>query len=195
MNSAPTGSEHTAGRLVVICGCMFAGKTTRLIELLRTAAAAGRRVLAVKHADDTRYDPTRLATHDGRSFAARPLRDAGEILTLAANCDVVGVDEAHFFGRGLTAVCVELVRLGRDVVVVGLEHDAWGRPFPPLPDLVARAADVEVCTAPCTVCGRPARFTQRMVPVTSLTMVGGPGEYEPRCERCFVSLPPPAPDY
>ena len=63
MNSAPTGSEHTAGRLVVICGCMFAGKTTRLIELLRTAAAAGRRVLAVKHADDTRYDPTRLATH------------------------------------------------------------------------------------------------------------------------------------
>jgi thymidine kinase len=174
---------------------MFSGKTGRLIELLESERAAGRRVVACKHQLDARYDATRLATHDGRSFTAVAAGDAGQVLARAGDADVVGIDEAQFFGRALVAVCQTLTRDGKMVIVAGIDHDTWGQPFPPLPELKALADEVEQKHAPCAVCGQPAEFHQRMVPVVGGDLVGGPNEFEPRCRGHFTPLPPPAPAY
>jgi thymidine kinase len=187
--------QHSPGRIEVICGCMFVGKTARLIERLDEARAAGRRVIAFKHAYDDRYDPGYLATHDDKRFPAITVPDAAQILAQYAGAEVVGIDEAQFFGRDLVDVCRAIMARGQHVLVVGIDHDAWGRPFPPLPQLKDMADDVELRHTPCTVCGRPARYSQRMVPVTDERMVGGPEAYEPRCAACFRPLPPPAPEY
>lgn len=182
--------------LTVLCGCMFAGKTTRLIERLSAAHEAGRLVLAVKHAVDTRYHSTALMTHDQRGYPATAVDQAEKLLDLADDYDVIGLDEAHFFGRNLAPVVRELLRAQqRHVIVVGLHHDAWGQDFPPLPELRAMADEEEVCTAPCTVCQAPAEYTQRMVPIGDPTMVGGVGEYEPRCATHFEPLAAPRPAY
>jgi thymidine kinase len=192
----PADACHDSpGRLVLICGGMFAGKTARLIERLAAAQAAGRRVVACKHELDRRYDPTLLTTHDGRQFPAVAIASAAHVLREAAHAEVLGIDEAQFFGRTLVRVCWEFRAVGCTVLVAGIDHDAWGQPFPPLPQLAKLADEVERLEAPCTVCGRPAPFSQRMVPVVAGQMVGGPGEYEPRCAAHFQPLPPPAPVY
>jgi len=188
----PPDQHHTArGTIAVIHGCMFAGKTARLIERLSAARASGRR----KHVLDNRYDPARLMTHDGHMFAAIAVAGAVDVEHRARGADVVGIDEAQFFGRGLIRVCRRLTDRGANVIVAGIDHDAWGQPFPPLPALADSCDDVEHLYAPCRICGQPAVFSQRMVPVVDGRMVGGPGEYEPRCGRCFVPLPGPAPTY
>jgi len=174
---------------------MFSGKTARLIERLETAVAAGRRVVACKHRLDRRYDPNRLITHDGRSFPAFSVGESTEIVPYAAGADVAGLDEAQFFGRPLIAVCQSLVAAGKTVVAAGIDHDTWGQPFPPLPQLKALADEVEQRHAPCAVCGEPAEFHQRMVPMVAGQLVGGPHEYQPRCAAHFTPLPPPAPIY
>ncbi len=183
------------GQVVVICGCMFAGKTARLIERLDAARRAGRRVVACKHRLDARYDCDRLVTHDGRDFPALAVADAAEILTHVSDAETVGIDEAQFFGRRLADFCVAMAQSGKHVVVAGIDHDTWGQPFPPLPQLKAVADLVEQRYAPCGVCGRPAEFHQRMVPVIDGQLVGGPHEYQPRCAEHFTPLPPPAPTY
>ena len=181
--------------MIVICGCMFSGKTGRLIELLEAERERGRRVVACKHQLDARYDATRLATHDGRSLTAVAAADATQVLVRAAGADVVGIDEAQFFGRPLVAVCQTLARAGKTVIVAGIDHDTWGQPFPPLPELKALADEVEQRYAPCADCGAPAEFHQRMVPVIGGNLVGGPNEFAPRCAAHFTPLPPPAPVY
>ena len=188
-------TTQQSGRLIVICGCMFSGKTARLIDRLSAARRAERRVVACKHQLDNRYDPLRLITHDWRSFNATPVSSASEILACSTGFEVIGIDEAQFFGRDLTLVCQMLAAGRRTVIVAGIDHDAWGQPFPPLPELKAAADEVELLHVPCTICGQPARLSQRMVPVTDETMVGGLGEYEPRCQTCFEPLPTPAPEY
>jgi len=181
--------DPARGRIEIICGCMFAGKTLELIERLAAARDAGQRILAIKHALDTRYDPGALATHDGRTLPAIAVDDAGAILLLATDADVVGIDEAQFFRKSLVPVVRELAGRGKRVIVAGIDNDAWGRPFPPLPQLMPLADEVTVRTQPCTVCGRPARYSQRMTPVLDEFMVGGLSDYEPRCEKCFEPLP------
>jgi thymidine kinase len=176
---------------------MFAGKTTRLIERLEDARTAGQRVTAFKHLSDSRYDPRQLATHDGRTFPAVAVVDAAALANAvrATGVEVVGIDEAQFFGRALGDVCRRLVAEGRAVIAAGIHHDAWGQDFPPLPALAEVADEVETRCMPCGLCGAPAEYTQRMVPFTGATMIGGLGEYEPRCRTCFVPLPGPAPVY
>ncbi len=169
---------------------MFSGKTARLIERLAAASSRGLRTTAFKHVLDTRYDSCHLATHDGRRHEAVAVGDAGEIVQRSAACDVIGIDEAQFFGVALIAVCTTLRDGGQQVIVAGIDHDAWGHPFTPLPELKELADAVEVLHVPCRVCGRPARYSQRMVPVRDANMVGGPAEYEPRCAVCFQPLPP-----
>lgn len=189
------GGKEQCGKLIVICGCMFAGKTKRLIQRLEAAARRGRSVIACKHRLDARYDPARLRTHDGLEFDAVPVADASEVAARVGSAEVIGIDEAQFFGRGLADVCRELKSAGRMVIVAGIDHDAWGQDFPPLPQLKERADEVELLHVPCTVCDEPARFSQRVVPVTGADMVGGPNEYQPRCAAHFKPLPGPAPVY
>ncbi len=184
-----------AGRLEVICGCMFAGKTARLIALLEAALLRGFRVRAFRHAIDTRYEPGQLATHDGRRFPAQAVNGSDELSALAGDAAVIGIDEVQFFGRGIVPTCQSLRAAGRRVIVAGIDHDAWGRPFPPLPQLKDLSDAVELLHRPCTICGQPARYSQRTAPLNDPHMIGGPAEYQPRCRTCFTPLPPPAPEY
>lgn len=184
-------STRATGRIEVIQGCMFSGKTEELIARLREAQAAGLRVRAYKHSIDDRYDPDHLITHTRERFDAIRAPGAEAIERDAADADVLGIDEGHFFGLPLVPVVQRLAAAGRRVIVVGLENDAWGRPFDPMPQLAELALNVVCKRCPCTVCGSAAMFTQRMVPVTDRCMVGGVGEYEPRCRAHFQPLPGP----
>jgi thymidine kinase len=173
---------------------MFSGKTERLIARLRAAQRDGRRAAAFKHRMDDRYDAVHLVTHQQDRFEARRAADAAEIERLSAGADVIGIDEGHFFGPALLDVVRRLVGRGARVIVAGIDHNAWGRPFRPMPELAALADEVTLTAAPCRVCGAEARFSQRMVPVTTSYMVGGADAYEPRCARCFVPLPGEPPE-
>ncbi len=174
---------------------MFSGKTARLIGLLAAAQAEGRRAVAIKHALDARYHSGQLATHDGRTFPALVASDAATVEVLARDADAVGVDETQFFGRALIPVAERLIASGRDVALAGIDHDVWGQNFPPLPDLKRIADEVFQLTMPCTRCGRPSPFTQRVTPVVNGNLVGGPRDFEPRCAACFEPLACPAPVY
>lgn len=193
-HARPSGGDRPAGRLEVICGPMFAGKTTALIAALeraRGAMAAG--VWAFKPSLDGRYHPTALASHAGARFEARAIEHAGEIeeAVLGSGLEgleapaVVGIDEAHFFGAGLVGPVRSLVASGVRVVVAGLERDHRGEPFEPLPALLCEADAVTKLTAACARCGCEAVHTQRIVASDSRIVVGGAGMYEPRCRACF----------
>jgi thymidine kinase len=184
----PLSEHRTDGRIEVIQGCMFSGKTEELILRLRAAQRDGLRVIAFKHAIDSRYDPDHLITHTRERFDATRVPDAAGIEMLAADAQVVGIDEGHFFNLPLIECVRRLARTGKRVIVVGLENDAWGRPFDPMPQLAAMASHVVTRRVACTRCGDAAPYTQRMIPVTDRTMVGGEGEYEPRCRRHFEPL-------
>lgn len=173
------------GRLEVIAGCMFAGKTTELIRRLDAARQAGLRVMAFKHRLDARYHAVELATHDGGTF---PAIAVGGILDLpgpAAPCNVIGIDEGQFFGDGLADACRAWTGAGVRVIVSGIDYNIRGRPFSPFPLLKAMAAEVLILHTPCDCCGGPGRYSQRVAPIVNGNMVGGRAEYSPRCERCF----------
>ncbi|MFO0837142.1 MAG: thymidine kinase [Phycisphaerae bacterium] len=180
-------------RIEVIQGCMFSGKTEELIARLREAREAGRGVRAFKHSIDNRYDPDHLITHTRDRFPALRVPDAAAIERESAAAEVVGVDEGHFFGAALIDAVQRMFRAGKRVIVVGLENDAWGRPFTPMPQLAAIAGHVVCKRVACVVCGAAAPYTQRMVPVMDRCMVGGLDDYEPRCREHFQPLPEPAP--
>lgn len=178
----------TSGRIEIICGCMFSGKSEVLIDRVRGAEAAGARVAVFKHASDTRYDACDVVTHSGRRLTAQPLADLAALPVRAADADVIAIDEAQFFGPNALEVCRALAAKGKRIIVCGLDRDAWGRPFGPIPALVDVAQDVTRLTATCAVCGGVASFTQRVAPITD-SMIGGKGVYEPRCETCFRAPP------
>ncbi len=184
-------AKHTTGRLEVVHGSMFSGKTEHMIARLRQEQAAGRDVRAFKHAIDDRYDPDHLVTHREDHFDARRVPHAEAILEHCQGADIVAIDEGHFFKKGLIPVVQELLERGATVIVAGISHDAWGRPFEPMPQLAEMADDEVICLAPCRVCGKPAPFTQRMSAVNTLHMVGGLDDYEPRCAEHFTPLPGP----
>lgn len=185
--SQPTSSTRR-GRIEVICGCMFAGKSKLLLERIRTAQADGKRVMAFKHASDDRYDDRRIVTHDGRQAECRPVPLAGQIVELAADADVIVVDEAQFFGEELVEAARQCARRGQQVICGGLDLDSWGLPFGAMPDLMDVADDVVKIQSICAVCGGPADYTQRTTPVDE-RMIGGPGDFEPRCQKHFRAPP------
>jgi len=199
-HARPGGGEGPAGRLEVICGPMFAGKTTALIAALERVRRAGEtcRVWAFKPALDGRYHPTALASHAGGRFEARAVEHAGEIEEAVLGGGgsaggerdrparaVVGIDEAHFFGAALVGPVRALVDSGCRVVVAGLERDHRGEPFEPMPALLCEADAVTKLVAACARCGGEAVHTQRLVASGSRIVVGGAGMYEPRCRACF----------
>jgi len=179
------------GHLEVVHGSMFGGKTEHLISCLRRAQSRGQRVRAFKHCIDDRYDPTHLVTHTQDHFDAVRVPDAESILMRCDDVDFVAIDEVQFFKLPLLGVVRALLDRGISVVVAGISHDAWGRPFEPVPQLVEMADHVEVRQSPCRVCGAPSPYTQRMTQVDTLHMVGGLDDYEPRCEAHFEPLPGP----
>ncbi len=177
------------GRLEVICGPMFAGKTTELVRRLLSAQAAGESVIAVKPARDTRYRVLEIATHTGQTFPAAPVTEAADIPAAAGSADVLAIDEIHFFGPALTPVVRSLIARGTRIIVAGVERDHRGQPFEPFPAMLCEADEVVKLSGACAVCGGPSVHSQRMIASDAAIVVGGAELYQPRCRTCFQ---PPA---
>ena len=170
----------------VICGPMFSGKTEELIRRLRRANAAWKRVQVFSPGIDTRYSESEIVTHNDIRMQAEAVDFAEEILSrLDWRTQVVGVDEANFFGQALVGVVSQLAEAGKQVIVAGLDSDYKGRPFPPIPDLLALAGSITKMLAVCARCAAPATQTQRLVDSEELILVGAVDSYEARCRRCF----------
>lgn len=180
-----------SGWIEAICGPMFSGKTEELIRRLRRAQIARRRVQVFKPALDSRYSESELVTHGNVRMAATPVDSASDILmNVDGNSEVVGIDESHFFGAALVEVADELADRGKQVIVAGLDTDFLGRPFPPMPELLAIAESVAKTLAVCMQCGAPAKHTQRLLSSRELIVVGAAEAYEARCRRCFMAVAP-----
>ena len=173
------------GRIEVICGSMFSGKTEELIRRLKRAKFAKQRVEIFKPAIDTRYSDVDVVSHEGHSIASTPIDSSASILLFSSEIDVVGIDEAQFFDAGLVDVCNELANNGVRVIVAGLDMDFRGVPFGPLPALCAIADEVSKVHAICVKCGQLASYSHRMVKNDKQVMLGEMTEYEPLCRSCY----------
>lgn len=174
-----------SGWIEVICGSMFSGKTEELIRRLKRARIANLKTEIFKPALDVRFDAVKIVSHDENTIASTPVEHSQQILLLAQDVDVVGIDEAQFFDDGLPAVCDALA--GRDirVVVAGLDMDFAGQPFGPMAQLLARADYVTKLHAICMQCGNMASYSYRKIPADDQIMLGAKDVYEPRCRRCY----------
>ncbi len=174
------------GWIEAICGPMFSGKSEELIRRLRRAMIARKRVQVFKPIIDDRYAADEIVSHNDIRMKSEAIQRADEILRrLDWRTQVVGIDEANFFGQGLVDVASQLADSGKQVIVAGLDTDYMGRPFPPLPDLLTLAESITKTLAICVRCGNPAKHTQRLVESDDLIVVGAAGMYEARCRRCF----------
>ncbi|HZS57465.1 MAG TPA: thymidine kinase [Bryobacteraceae bacterium] len=175
-----------AGWIEAICGPMFSGKTEEMIRRLRRATIARKRVQVFKPSIDTRYSDEEIVSHADIRMRSEPVKDAAEILKrIDWRTQVLGIDEANFFGPDLLQVANQLADSGKQVIIAGLDTDYLGRPFPPMPDLLAMAESITKTLAICMRCGGPAKHTQRLVESEDLILVGAGGAYEARCRRCF----------
>lgn len=173
------------GRIEVICGSMFSGKTEELIRRLKRARIARQRVEIYKPAIDTRYSEADVVSHDSNSISSTPVDSSRSILLLASQAQVVGIDEAQFFDEGLVEVVRELANSGKRVIVAGLDMDFKGVPFGPMPGLMAIAEDVTKVHAICVRCGNLAHVSHRIVSDEKRVLLGEQDEYEPLCRSCY----------
>jgi thymidine kinase len=174
------------GWIEVVVGPMFSGKSEELIRRLRRAEIARQHVRIFKPAIDQRYSSNGIVSHSGLELNSDLVSDAEEVLRkVEPGTQVVGIDEAQFLGEGLVDVCTKLADLGMRVIVAGLDTDFMGRPFEPIPRLLAVAEEITKLLAICVRCGNPAVHTQRLVASEELIVVGAGGIYEARCRRCF----------
>ena len=176
---------HKKGRIEVICGSMFSGKTEELIRRLKRAKIAKQRVEIFKPAIDVRYSEEDVVSHDSTSVASTPVESSASILLFSSEADVVGIDEAQFFDDGLVHVCNELANQGIRVIVAGLDMDYKGIPFGPIPALCAIADEVTKVHAICVKCGNLAYLSHRTVKNDKRVLLGEQEEYEPLCRRCY----------
>ncbi|GHT18780.1 thymidine kinase [Bacteroidia bacterium] len=179
---------HQRGSVEVICGSMFSGKTEELIRRLKRAQFARQRVEIFKPAIDTRYSDEEVVSHDRNAIRSTPVATPEEILLLAGDVDVVGIDEAQFFGASIVEVCNTLANQGIRVIVAGLDMDFKGIPFGPMPALCAIAEDVYKVHAICVRCGSLAYVSHRLVADEKQVLLGETAEYEPICRQCFNKL-------
>ncbi|MBM3724913.1 MAG: thymidine kinase [Acidobacteria bacterium] len=178
-------SGHT-GWIEVICGPMFSDKSEELIRRLRRAMIARKRVQVFKPAIDDRYSVTEIVSHGDSRLPAETVTSAAEILKkLDWRTQVVGIDEPNFVAEGLVEVANQLADSGKQVILSGLDTDYMGRPFAPIPELLAHAESITKMLAICMRCGNPGKHTQRLVESDDLIVVGAAGLYEARCRRCF----------
>jgi thymidine kinase len=174
------------GWIEVICGSMFSGKSEELIRRLRRAKIAKQKVIAFKPRIDDRYDDEDIVSHDDRRIESVRVSSAREVLDyIGPDTQVVGIDEGQFLGDGLPEVCEELANSGVRVIVAGLDQDYTGRPFEPMPALLAIAEYITKTLAVCMKCGKPANRTQRIIPSRKRVVVGASEAYEARCRHCF----------
>jgi thymidine kinase len=174
------------GWIEVICGPMFSGKSEELIRRLRRATIARKRVQVFKPVIDTRYSKDEIVSHGDLRMKSEVLESPRDMLRrIDWRTEVVGIDEANFMGPDLIEVAGTLADSGKQVLIAGLDTDYMGRPFPPVPDLLALAESITKTLAICVRCGNPAKHTQRLVESDDLIVVGAGGMYEARCRRCF----------
>ncbi|HMN33242.1 MAG: thymidine kinase [Chitinophagaceae bacterium] len=173
------------GWIEVICGSMFSGKTEELIRRLKRAQIANLKVEIFKPAIDVRYDENDVVSHNETRIKSTPIENSQQILLLAQDVDVVGIDEAQFFDDEILLVADKLARMGIRVIVAGLDMDYLGRPFGPIPQVLAVADYVTKLHAICVVCGDIANYSYRKTVSDSTVLLGETDIYEPRCRSCY----------
>ena len=179
------GERRRQGRIEVICGSMFSGKTEELIRRMKRAKFAKQKVEIFKPAIDTRYSEEDVVSHDKNAIHSTPINSSGNILLLASDIDVVGIDEAQFLDEGLIDICNQLANNGVRVIVAGLDMDFKGVPFGSIPALCAIADQVTKVHAICVKCGALAYVSHRLVDNNHRVMLGEQLEYEPLCRECY----------
>jgi len=181
-------NSRKRGWIEVIAGSMFSGKTEELIRRLRRAEIARQKVEIFKPSIDVRYSMTDVVSHDENTIRSTAVDNSATILLLAGSVDVVGIDEAQFFDVGLIDVCNKLSDMGIRVIVAGLDMDFRGKPFGPMPGLMASAEYVTKVHAICMRCGNLAHFSHRLSDAEKLVVLGEKGAYEPLCRECYFDL-------
>lgn len=188
------GEKYRQGRIEVVCGSMFSGKTEELIRRIKRATFARQRVVIFKPQIDTRYSEEEVVSHDRNAVMSVPLSTSGEILDYLSrhttskdgyDFDVVGIDEAQFFGMDLVAVCNQLANNGVRMIIAGLDMDFQCTPFGPIPALCAVADEVTKVHAICVKCGALAYVSHRLVHDQNQVLIGEQTEYEPLCRECY----------
>lgn len=175
-----------SGWIEVICGSMFSGKTEELIRRLKRAQIAQQKVAIFKPALDTRYSESEVVSHDKNGMPSIAVTDAQEILNLAADAEVIAIDEAQFFGNDLPDICNALANGGKRVIVVGLDMDYLGKPFEPMPTLMAIAEYVTKLHAICVKTGAPAHYSHRTVQTDGQVLLGEKDVYEPLSRKAYL---------
>jgi thymidine kinase len=179
-------TKGNLGWIEVVCGPMFSGKSEELIRRLRRAEIARQRVQIFKPVIDQRYSDDHIVSHSELRIRSVSVKDAAEVAArVDLRTEVVGIDEAQFLGEGIVDVLVRLADMGKRIIIAGLDTDYLGRPFHPMPELLAVADDITKYLAICMQCGNPAKHTQRLIASEDLIVVGATGMYEARCRRCF----------
>jgi thymidine kinase len=177
--------KQNKGWIEVVCGSMFSGKTEELIRRMKRAEFAKQKCEIFKPAVDTRYHEEDVVSHEGNAIRSTPVPSSSNILLLANDVQVVGIDEAQFFDDNLPEVCRSLANRGIRVIIAGLDMDFKGNPFGPMPALMANAEFVTKVHAICMQCGDLAQFSHRKTADESVVLLGETDEYEPLCRRCF----------
>lgn len=174
-----------AGSIEVICGSMFSGKTEELIRRLKRATFANQKVEIYKPAVDIRYSDDQVVSHDSHSIPSTPIDSPASMLLLSSDVEVVGIDEAQFFDETIVEVVQTLANRGIRVIIAGLDTDFTGKPFGPMPALMAVAEDVQKVHAICVRCGSPAQHSHRLSKSDKLVVLGEKNVYEPLCRHCY----------
>ncbi|MFT3824923.1 MAG: thymidine kinase [Chitinophagaceae bacterium] len=181
----PNISGERRGSIEVVCGSMFSGKTEELIRRLKRARIANLRVEIFKPKVDVRYDEMNIVSHDTNAIMSTPIDNSQTILLLASDVDVVGIDEAQFFDDQLPEVCDQLAFKGIRVIIAGLDMDYTGKPFGPMPALLAKADFITKLHAICMRCGHIANYSYRKSKTASQVLLGEKDVYEPLCRKCY----------
>jgi thymidine kinase len=178
-------SAKKAGSIEVICGSMFSGKTEELIRRMKRAQFAKQKVEIYKPCIDVRYSEDQVVSHDSHSIPSTPIDSPASMLLLSSDVEVVGIDEAQFFDETLVDVVQTLANRGIRVIIAGLDTDFMGKPFGPMPALMAVAEDIQKVHAICVKCGSPGNHSHRLVASEALVVLGEKDEYEPLCRHCY----------
>ena len=186
LNTFETGLARVRGSIEVICGAMFSGKTEELLRRLRRAKIAGLRVEIFKPTIDVRYDESAVVSHDRNTIASTPIDNSSNLLLLASDVDVIGIDEAQFFDERLPDVVEQLADQGIRVIIAGLDMDFKRQPFGPMAHLCAIADSVDKIHAICVGCGSWANYSYRLVSGDQQVMLGAAKEYQPLCRTCYL---------